>query len=106
VPVKTVNFIFTLLTALTISIASRTVGALVVSSLLVIPVACGMQVGRSYRLTLIFSVIFAVFFTVTGLTLSYYWKLKPGGTIVLTGVASFLIIVILKAVIRTFQKTE
>ena len=106
VPVKTVNFIFTLLTALTISIASRTVGALVVSSLLVIPVACGLQVGRSYRMTLIFSVIFAVFFTVTGLTLSYYWKLKPGGTIVLTGVASFLIIVILKAVIRTFQKTE
>ena len=33
IPVKTVNFIFTLLTAITVSIAARTVGALVVSSL-------------------------------------------------------------------------
>ena len=36
VPVKTINFIFTLLTALTVSIASRTVGTLIVSSMLVI----------------------------------------------------------------------
>ena len=46
VPVKTVNFIFTVLTASTISIASRTVGTLIVSSMLVVPVACGMQVGE------------------------------------------------------------
>lgn len=39
VPVKTINFIFTLLTAITISISSRTVGTLVISSLMVLPVA-------------------------------------------------------------------
>lgn len=104
VPVRLVNFIFTMLTALTISIASRTVGALVVSSLLVIPVACGMQIGRSYKMTLASSVIFAVFFTVSGLTLSYYWKLKPGGTIVLTGVVCFVVIVILKALIKSLRR--
>ncbi len=104
VPVKSVNFIFTLLTALTISIASRTVGALVVSSLLVIPVACGMQIGRSYKMTLLYSVGFAVCFTIAGLVLSYYAKLKPGGTIVLTGVISFLVIIILKTILK-FCKT-
>ena len=90
IPVQTVNFIFTLLTAATVSIAARTVGALVVSSLMIIPVACAMQLGKSYKHTVILGMFFGVFFTVIGLTISYYGGLKPGGTIVLTGVVGLL----------------
>ncbi len=86
VPVGRMNFLVTILTAVTVSVASRSVGALIVSSLMVIPVACAMQLARSYKQTVVYSVIFAVLFTIIGLTLSYYLKLKPGGTIVLTGV--------------------
>lgn len=91
VPVKTVNFIFMIMTAVTVSVASRVVGALMISSLMVIPVVCAMTVSRSYKMTMILSIIFALFFTVTGLFLSYYVRfdfgdLKPGGTIVFTGV--------------------
>ncbi len=100
VPVKTVNFIFTVLTALTISIASRTVGTLIVSSMLVVPVACGMQVGKSYRFVLLWAVGFAILSTVAGLTLSYYTGLKPGGTIVLIGVVCFIAAVLLKKIRR------
>jgi len=85
-PVKKINFVITLLTAITVSVAARSVGALIVSSLMVIPVACAMQIANSYRKTVIYSVLFAVAFTVVGLVLSYYFNLKPGGTIVLTGV--------------------
>lgn len=46
VPVKIVNFIFTVLTAVTVSIAARTVGALIVSSMMVIPTACSMQFSK------------------------------------------------------------
>ena len=95
VPVKTINFIFTLLTALTVSIASRTVGTLIVSSMLVIPIACGMQVGRSYKAVMIIGVITALVTTVIGLTLSYYVGLKPGGTIVLLEVVCFLILALI-----------
>lgn len=86
IPVRRMNFLITVLTAVTVSVASRSVGALVVSSLMVIPVACAMQVAKSYRQTVVYAVLFAVFFTIAGLTLSYYFSLKPGGTIVLTGV--------------------
>ena len=92
VPVKTINFIFTLLT---VSIASRTVGTLIVSSMLVIPIACGMQVGRSYKAVMIIGVITALVTTVIGLTLSYYVGLKPGGTIVLLEVVCFLILALI-----------
>jgi zinc transport system permease protein len=98
VPVRSVNFVFTILTAVTVSVASRTVGALIVSSMMVVPTACAMQFGKSYRQTVIGSVAFAVAFTLIGLFLSYYARLKPGGTIVLLGVACFLLILLVKKV--------
>jgi zinc transport system permease protein len=94
VPVGAVNFIFTILTAVTVAVAARTVGALIVSSMMVVPVACAMQFGKSYRHTVILSVCFAVFFTLAGLTLAYYAHLKPGGTIVLAGVFCLALIMI------------
>ncbi len=98
VRVGLVNALFTLLTALTVSISARSVGALVVSSMMVLPVASAMQLARSYKQTIIFSVVFAEAFTITGLFLSYYAALKPGGTIVLVGVVVLILIMIFKAV--------
>lgn len=91
IPVTTVNSIFTLLTAVTVSIAARTVGALIVSSMMVIPVICAMQIAKSYRLTVIWSCAFNLIFTLSGLTVSYYFGLKPGGTIVLISICVLVI---------------
>lgn len=96
IPVKKINFVITLLTAITVSVAARSVGALIVSSLMVIPVACAMQLANSYKKTVIFSVLFALLFTIVGLFLSYYFNLKPGGTIVLTGVVVLIPLMIWK----------
>ncbi len=95
-PVKKINFVITLLTAITVSVAARSVGALIVSSLMVIPVACAMQIANSYKKTVVYSVLFAVLFTVVGLVLSYYFNLKPGGTIVLTGVVVLIPLMVAK----------
>ncbi|WMJ78029.1 MULTISPECIES: metal ABC transporter permease [unclassified Sedimentibacter] len=97
IPVKTINFIFTILTAVTVSVAARTVGALIVSSLMVIPVACAMQFGKSYKQTVIYSICFAVFFMMAGLYTAYYQRLKPGGTIVLIGVVCLVLILSAKS---------
>lgn len=96
VKVKNINFIFTILTAFTVSIAARTVGALIVSSIMVIPIACAMRYALSYKMTIILSVIFALVFTLIGLVLSFYVGLKPGGTIVLVGVITLIISMIIK----------
>ena len=94
IPVALVNFVFTILTAITVAVASRTVGALIVSSMMVVPVAVAMQFGKSYRQTVLYAMGFAMLFTTIGLTLSYYWKFRPGAAIVLTGVC-FLVLVLL-----------
>ncbi len=86
VPAGGINLVIMLLTAVTVSVASRIVGALMISSLLVIPVAAAMMIGKSYKQTMALSVAFAEIFTVSGLFISYYMDLRPGGTIVLIGV--------------------
>lgn len=92
VPVRSINFVFTILTAITVSVAARTVGALIVSSLMVLPAACAMQLAKSYKQTVIFSVLFGVAFVLGGLFISYYAGLKPGGTIVLLGVSALILV--------------
>ena len=99
VPINTVNFIFTLLTAVTVAIAARTVGALIVSSMMVLPVACSLQIAKSYRQTVWFSVLFGLSFTLIGLTISFYAALRPGGAIVLTGVCCLLLVFNLKKMV-------
>lgn len=96
VRVKTVNFVFTLMTAVVVSIAARTVGSLVISSLMIIPVACAMLVSKSYLQNIIYSVIFAVIFTVSGLFVTAFYDLKPGGTIVLIGIGFLLVLLLLR----------
>lgn len=95
-PVKKINFIITLLTAITVSVAARSVGALMVSSLMVLPVACAMKLANSYKKTVVYAVLFAIAFTIVGLTLSYYFNLKPGGTIVLSGVAVLIPLMLIR----------
>ena len=67
-----------------------------ISSLLVIPAAAAMLISKSYRGTLVLSIVFAECFTLTGLFMSYYLDLRPGGTIVLLGTAVLVITALLK----------
>lgn len=78
---------FTLACALVVSIASRTVGALVVSATMVVPVACALQVARSWRGLVAISCAVGVTSSVLGLVASFYLGTKPGGSIVLVGIA-------------------
>lgn len=95
VPVDRINLIFMILVALTVSLSARTVGILIISSLMILPVACAMQFGKSYFKTTVMSSVFGIFFTITGLFLSFYLGLKPGGTIVLLGVITLVVVILL-----------
>lgn len=102
VPVYLVNFVFTILTAVTVSISARTVGALIVSSMMVLPVACAMQIAKSYKSTVLYSILFDIFFTISGLFTAYYLGIRPGATIIVIGVFSLIAIIIFR---RTVYKS-
>jgi zinc transport system permease protein len=87
VPVGFINVSFTVLSALTVALATKIIGALLVSSLIVIPVAASLQVSKSYKSTVLWAIGFSAFSVVCGLVLSFYLQLKPGGAIVLFALA-------------------
>jgi zinc transport system permease protein len=87
VNVTFINITHTMLSALTIALATKTIGALLVSSLIVLPVASSLQIGKSYKSTLIYAIGFSLVAIISGITISFYAGLKPGGTIVLIATA-------------------
>jgi zinc transport system permease protein len=89
--VKLVNYIFTLLVGATISLSIRVMGILVVSSIIVVPVATAMQLKKGFTKTLIFAILFGFLDVMIGLISSYYINSAPGGTIALTSVIILLL---------------
>ncbi|MGG6309735.1 metal ABC transporter permease [Paenibacillus macerans] len=82
-PVKLLNLLLTVLTALVISTAIKFVGALLISALLTIPVACSLLIARSFKNSVILSVTIAEIAVVIGLMTAGIWNLAPSATIVL-----------------------
>ncbi|NFH68759.1 metal ABC transporter permease [Clostridium botulinum] len=92
--VKLINYIFTLLVGATISLSIQIMGILVVSSIMIVPVATAMQLKKGFNKTLIFSIIFGLIDVILGLVLSYYLNSAPGGTIALTSVIMLVLTLI------------
>lgn len=99
VPVKLVNSLLVILTAITVSLSMRTVGILLIGALMVIPVITAMQVGRSFLTSMVLSVVFALTSVIGGLLLSYYLNLPAGGAIVLLSLAIFGVVALFKKTI-------
>ncbi|MUG44807.1 metal ABC transporter permease [Paenibacillus woosongensis] len=93
-PVKLFNLLITVLTALVISTAIKIVGALLVSALITIPAACSLLIARSFKSSVIFSVIIAEIAVVIGLIMAGIWNLAPGATIVLLLIGMLIVTLI------------
>jgi zinc transport system permease protein len=91
-----VNIFFTILTALTVALSIRVVGTLLVSSLMVIPAAVSIQLGKSFKSTMAISAAVAVVSVVAGLVSSFVWDLAPGGTIVIASVIILIVVLLTK----------
>lgn len=98
VKVELINYVFSILVASAISISIRIVGVLVLSSMIALPVATALQLGKGFKLTLIFSVIFSFIDIMLGLFLAYYVNVAPGGFTALISVAVLVIVMIAKRV--------
>ncbi|WP_010274090.1 metal ABC transporter permease [Paenibacillus senegalensis] len=95
-PVKFYNILITMLTALVISISIQIVGALLVSSLLTIPVAASLAVARSFKNSVIMAVIFSEIAVIAGLTAAGVWNLAPGSSIVLLQIVILIAMLLLR----------
>lgn len=98
VKVKLINYIFSILVASAISVSIRIVGVLVLSSMIALPVATALQLGKGFKITLIFSIVFSVIDIMLGLFLSFYLNVAPGGFTALVSVAVLVLVLLTKRV--------
>ena len=71
-------------------------GLLLVAAMMVLPVASGQLLARSFRGTMWWSVAIGVASVVAGLAASRIWGLAPGGTIVLISAAIFAVVALVR----------
>ena len=85
------NMLIALLTAVTIVLGMRLMGALLISALIIFPALTSMRVFRSYRAVSICSGLLAVVCFIIGITVSYAASTPVGATVVVVNIVAFLI---------------
>lgn len=95
VPISWVNVLIAVTAALTVSVAMRVVGLLLVSALMVLPVAASSQVARSFAWTQAGAIAFGVTVAVAGVLLSYPLDVGPGALIVVIAIGLFFVTTLL-----------
>ncbi|MEV7968342.1 metal ABC transporter permease [Sphaerisporangium sp. NPDC088356] len=90
-PVRFLSLLIAVTAALTVVIAMRVVGLLLVSALMVVPVATSQQVTRGFVTTMLLAMVLGVVATVGGLTSAFYASVAPGAAIVLLALLGFVL---------------
>ncbi len=98
-PVRALNIAIAVIAALTVTVAMRVVGLLLVSALMIVPVAIAQLVTISFRRTMALAMIIGVVVCVVGLSVTYWQTLSPGATIVVLAIALYAVVAILRPVL-------
>ncbi|MEU7029574.1 metal ABC transporter permease [Streptomyces sp. NPDC046275] len=94
-PVRALNLLIAVTAAVTVTVAMRVVGLLLVSALMVVPVAAAQQLSKSFRATFVLAVATGITVTLAGTVTSYYQDVPPGATIVLYAIGIFIVLTLL-----------
>ena len=92
------NAVIAVLTAVTVVLGMRMMGALLISSLVIFPALTAMRVCKRFSTVMLCAAILSVVCFTAGLILSYVLGVPSGASVVLTDAAAFLLFSLLRAV--------
>ncbi|MFE9692941.1 metal ABC transporter permease [Micromonospora sp. NPDC005806] len=103
-PVRALNLLLAVTTAVTVTIAMRAVGVLLISALMVVPVATAQQVTRGFRGTMAAAMALGLFAAGAGVVVAATADTAPGASVVLLAIASFLVVALAAAGWRALRR--
>ncbi|RZU77553.1 zinc transport system permease protein [Micromonospora kangleipakensis] len=103
-PVRALNLLLAVTTAVTVTIAMRAVGVLLISALMVVPVATAQQVTRGFRSTMAAAMALGLFAAGAGIWVAATADTAPGASVVLLAIASFLVVALAAAGWRAMRR--
>ena len=104
--VKAYNFLIAMLTAVTIVVGMRMMGALLISSLIIFPTVTSMRVCKSFRRVVGMSVLVSVVCFVLGLVVSVKLEAPTGASVVCVNIAFLAVFALLGAVLNLPQRSK
>lgn len=102
-PVLATNLLLAVMTSVTVVISMRVVGLLLISALMIVPVATAQLVAHSFRRTLVLSMAIGVVVSLAGVATSFSANTPSGGTIVLFAIAVFCVTAAGTALLRRWR---
>jgi zinc transport system permease protein len=91
-----INIILTILTAITVVLSVKIVGIMLVSALLILPAVTALQISRGFAKAMYVGCIASVVSIIGGITISYYFDLPTGATIILVNSLLFFLSYLMK----------
>ncbi|WP_438468273.1 iron chelate uptake ABC transporter family permease subunit [Streptococcus pluranimalium] len=99
-PVRLMSLVFNIITGVSIALMIPAAGALLVSTIMVLPASIGIRVGKSFKAVIISSIIIGFIGMLLGVILSYIWETPASATITVIFIAIFLSVSLLTALTR------
>jgi uncharacterized membrane protein YcgQ (UPF0703/DUF1980 family) len=100
------NMLIALLTALTIVLGMRMMGAMLISSLIIFPALTSMRIFKTFRSVTICSAILAMTCFFIGIVISYLYATPAGASVVMMNIFAFLLFWAISAVSRRNIRRE
>lgn len=85
-----VHIILISLTSITVVLAVKVVGIMLVSALLILPAVTALQIAKGFKSAMLIAIVVAVISVLVGVTTSFFLDLPAGATIVMTNVIIFI----------------
>ncbi len=102
--VEVYNMIIAILTAIIIVLGMRTMGALLMSSLIIFPALTAMRIFKQFKKVVIFSGIISVFCFILGLLISYLYAMPTGASVSVLNIILFIFFYIIEFIkIRLYK---
>lgn len=94
------NVLIAILTAITIVLGMRMMGAMLISSLIIFPALTSMRVFKSFRGVVLSAGVVSVVCFGIGMVMSYRFSTPAGASVVLVNLAAFILFALAQIVIR------
>lgn len=105
-PLHALNMLLAIVTATTVVLSMRVIGLLLISALIVIPVATAQVFAKSFVGTITMSVVLGLIISLGGTATAYHLNAPAGGTVVLLGIAIFALSSIAKGLFRAITSSR
>ncbi|MGT2934632.1 metal ABC transporter permease [Streptococcus castoreus] len=97
-PVRLMSVLFNIVTGVAIALTIPAAGALLVSTIMVLPASIAMRLGKNFKAVIFIGILIGFIGMFSGIFLSYYWETPASATITMIFISIFLVVNLLSLI--------